>query len=65
MTYQERRKGESIDQMLKRFKRGVKNSGVLQDLRAKEFYVPPSDVKKQDFKAAVRRNRQQQRADEL
>jgi len=37
MTYQERRKGESIDQMLKRFKRGVKNSGVLQDLRAKEF----------------------------
>ncbi len=65
MTYQERREGESIDQMLKKFKRKVKASGVLQDLRAKEFFEPPSDVKKREFKAAVRRNRQQQRADEL
>ena len=45
MTEQKRRDGESIDQMLKKFKRKVKASGVLQDLRAKEFYVPPSDVK--------------------
>ncbi len=65
MTYQERREGESIDQMLRKFKRKVKSSGVLQDLRAKEFFEPPSDVKKRKFKAAVRRNRQQQRADEL
>jgi len=65
MTYQERREGESIDQMLKKFKRKVKASGVLQDLRSKEFFEPPSDVKKREFKAAVRRNRQQQRADEL
>jgi small subunit ribosomal protein S21 len=65
MTYQERRDGESLDQMLRKFKRKVKSSGVLQDLRSKEYFEPPSDVKKRKFKAAVRRNRQQQRADEL
>jgi small subunit ribosomal protein S21 len=65
MTYQERKKGESIDQMLRKFKRKVKTSGVLQNLRSKEFFEPPSDTKKRKFKAAVRRNQQQQRADEL
>ena len=65
MTYQERKEGESIDQMLRKFKRKVKTSGVLQEVRSKEFYEPPSDTKKRKLKAAVRRTRQQQRAEEL
>ena len=44
---------------LRKFKRKVNDSGVLQDLREKEFYEKPSDRKRKAKKAAVRR---QQRA---
>lgn len=65
MAKQEKRQGESIDSMLRKFKRKVKSEGVLQELRSREHFEKPSSVKKRKFKAAVRRNRQQQRSDEL
>lgn len=65
MARQEKRQGESIDSMLRKFKRKVKNEGTLQELRAREHFEKPSSVKQRKFKAAVRRNQQQQRSDEL
>lgn len=65
MAKQERRPGESIDQMLRRFKRGVKDEGVLDDVRSKERFEKPSDKKKREFKAAQQRTRQQQQRDTL
>ncbi|MAQ63799.1 MAG: 30S ribosomal protein S21 [Actinobacteria bacterium] len=65
MVLQERRDGETIDSLLKKFKRGVKREGILPRLREKEFFEKPSDKKKRDKKAASRRNKIQQKADEL
>ncbi len=65
MSKDERKKGESIDALLRRFKRKVKNDGKLQELRRREFFEKPSDVKKRNAKAAERRTKTQQQADEL
>lgn len=63
MTKQSKKHGESIDSMLRKFKRKVKNEGTLQELRQREFFEKPSDQKKRKFKAACRRSANQQRQD--
>ena len=65
MAKQEKKPGQSIDQMLRSFRRKVKTEGTLQALRGKEHFEKPSDVKKRKLQAAQRRTRQQQKADEL
>ena len=65
MAFQERREGESFDSMFKKFKRNVKREGTLQDLRNREYFQKPSDEKKLKKKAAERRTRIEQQADEL
>ena len=64
MAQQERRKGESIDSVLRKFKRKVKSEGILQDVRNKEYYEKPSDAKKVKKKAAVRKTRLQQQSED-
>ena len=44
---------------LRKFKRKVSESGVIQDYRDKQYYEKPSDKKRKAKKAAIRR---QQRA---
>lgn len=65
MAEQKRRQGESIDALLRRFKKQVKMDGKLQKLRQKEYFEKPSEEKKRKAKAAERRTRIQQKADEL
>ncbi|MFT5171191.1 MAG: small subunit ribosomal protein S21 [Candidatus Marinamargulisbacteria bacterium] len=65
MIKQDKKPGESIDSVLRKFKRKMKSEGVLQDLRQREFFEKPSDEKKRKQKAAVRRTVIQQKADEL
>ena len=61
----ERREGESLDSMLRKFKRKVKNDGVLQDLRDREHFKKPSEQKKEDRRVAERRTFLEQKQDEL
>ena len=65
MVLQERRPGENLESLLKKFKRKVKTDGKIQELRKREFFEPPSEEKKRRHKAAVKRTRQQQREQEL
>lgn len=65
MAKQEKRPGESIDSVLRKFKRKIKSEGILQELRKREYYEKPSDQKKRQMKAAKRRNRMQQRSDDM
>lgn len=65
MAMQEKKPGESIDSVLRKFKRKVKNEGVLRELRSREFFEKPSEVKKRRQKAAKRRTIMQQKAEEL
>jgi small subunit ribosomal protein S21 len=65
MAKQDKKPGESIDSVLRKFKRKLKNEGTLQELRSREYFEKPSDVKKRMQKAAERRTQQQQRASEF
>ena len=40
------RPGETLDSMLRRFKREVLKSEILKDLRKKEYYVSPSQKRR-------------------
>lgn len=54
MAYVKAKPNESIDQLLKRFKKKVEQSGVLSDFRKREFYEKPS-VKRKRKQAAARK----------
>ena len=47
---------ESLDSALKRFKRSCAKSGVMSDLRKKEYYQSPS-VKRRKKSEAARKNK--------
>ena len=40
------RPGETLDSMLRRFKKDVAKSGVLQDIKKHEYYVAPSEKRR-------------------
>lgn len=46
---------EPFDKLLRRFKKKVQDSGLLQDLAQKEFYEKPTSVKKRKKAAAKNR----------
>ncbi|MCD7933926.1 MAG: 30S ribosomal protein S21 [Oscillospiraceae bacterium] len=54
------KENESLDNALKRFKRSCAKSGVLTDLRKKEFYQSPS-IKRRKKSEAARKNKNKKR----
>ena len=46
----------NVDEALKRLKRKVKNSNMLQELRKKEYFVKPSVIKREKINLAKLRN---------
>lgn len=49
------RDGEDINRALKRFKKKVEESGILETLRKKEFYEKPTTERKRKKSAAKAR----------
>ncbi len=49
------REGEDINRALRRFKKKVEESGVLDALRKKEFYEKPTTERKRKQAAGVQR----------
>lgn len=60
MAKVELKPGESIDGLLKRFKKEVIKSGVLKSLKRKRWYVSPSEARREAKKRAIRRARRRQ-----
>ena len=50
------RENESIEDTLKRFKRDVARAGTLAELRKREYFLKPSDIRKMK-KRAMKKNR--------
>jgi ribosomal protein S21 len=42
-----KKKGESEDRLIARFKKKVVDSGILQEARDRQRYVPPSEKRKE------------------
>ena len=59
------RDNENINQALHRFKRKIEDSGLLDDLRAKEFYEKPTTERKRKKGAAKARWRKKLQNDSL
>jgi small subunit ribosomal protein S21 len=57
--------GENINQALRRFKRKIEDSGLLEDLRAKEFYEKPTTERKRKKGAAQARWKKKLRDQQL
>lgn len=55
------REGESIDEALRRFKRECERNGILQEIKRRESYRPPSVVRKEKLAEAKRKMRRRQR----
>lgn len=51
------RDGESFESLLKRFKKHVAKSGILQELKKREYYIKPSVKRKLKSEAARKRAR--------
>lgn len=49
--------GEPIERALKRFKKECQKSGILAELRKREFYEKPSIRRKRALEASVRKYR--------
>lgn len=49
------KEGEFIEKALRRFKKKVQDSGLLQDLRSREFYEKPTTERKRKKSAAKNR----------
>ena len=65
MTRQEKRKGESIDSLLRKFKRKLKNDGTLKEFREREHFEKPSERRKKTLKSAIKRTQNEQQLNEL
>lgn len=57
MTKTNVKKGESIDDALRRFKRSVSKSGTLREARKREHYEKPSVRRKKKSEEVRKRNR--------
>lgn len=55
MTKIKVRNGESLEQALRRFNKEVLRAGILQELRDREHYKKPSEVKREKGKELARR----------
>lgn len=59
------KEGENINSALRRFKRKVEDSGVLEELREREHYVKPTTRRKKSASAAKARWQKKLRENEL
>ena len=50
------KENEPFEVALRRFKRTIEKSGLLTELRAREFYEKPTSVRKRKAAAAVKRH---------
>ena len=51
------REGEQVEEAIRRFKRECERDGILQEIRRREFYVPPAVKRKRKLAEARRRQR--------
>ena len=65
MARQEKRSGESFESLMRRFKKRVKEDGLVREYRDREFFKKPSEKRKEQKRSAARRTYLQQKADEL
>jgi small subunit ribosomal protein S21 len=57
MVFVKAQPGETSDSLIRKFTRKVLSEGILQDLKKREFYQKPAEVRKEKKKELKRRLR--------
>lgn len=55
--YVEAKKNETVDSMLRRFKKNVKMSGLMKEIKDRSFYEKPSVTKRRKSKSLILRKK--------
>ena len=55
MAEVEKRKDESIDKALRKFKMKLRKEGVFDELKKREYYEKPSEKRRHDMEKAKRK----------
>ncbi|MBL1219018.1 MAG: 30S ribosomal protein S21 [Planctomycetes bacterium] len=50
------RSGESVDQMLRRFKKLCEKEGLTKDIKRRAYYEKPSERRRRAMRKSVKRN---------
>lgn len=58
------RKGESLEKALRKFKTKLRQEGILDEVRDREFYEKPSQRRRKKMEAARRREQRRRRESE-
>ena len=53
------RSGESIQQMMKRFKKMCEKEGLIKDIKRQSYYEKPSEKRRRRIRKSIRTNDQQ------
>lgn len=61
MVFVKAQPGDSSDALIRKFTRKVLTEGVLQDLKKREFYQKPAEVRKEKKRELARRLRHPKR----
>ena len=61
MVFVKAQPGDTSDSLIRKFSRKVLAEGILQDLRKREFYQKPAEVRKEKKKELSRRLRHSNR----
>ena len=64
MSKVELRPDETAENLLRRFRKKVSESGILRDVRRRRWYMSPSEVRRLEKKKAMRRVRRRQRQEQ-
>lgn len=59
------KENEPFEAAMRRFKRTIEKTGLLNDLRAREFYEKPTNERKRKKSAAVKRTYKRIRSQQL
>ncbi len=59
------KENEPFEVAMRRFKRSVEKTGLLTELRAREFYEKPTAERKRKLAAAVKRHHKRLRSQQL
>lgn len=53
--------GDTSDTLIRKFTRKVLTEGIIQDIKRKEFYVKPAEIRKEKKKELAKKIRQSNR----
>lgn len=60
MKLNKKHKGESFESLMKRFRKSVEKSDILNEVKAREHYIKPSTHRKLSREIAKKRERKRQ-----